>query len=217
MKRLRVLLADDHALVRAGFSSLLEKLGFEVVGEAEDGNQVIHMVEEFKPDLVLMDIAMPQLNGLEATTRIVLKSPEARVIILSAHATAEYARRAIRAGAAGYLLKDASPVELNLALNAVVRGETFLSPRVSKFIVADYASNIPAERTPLDRLTSRQREILQLIAEGRSRKDIAEKLCISVKTFDTYRAQMMESLDIHDVANLVRFAASVGLVPPANE
>ncbi len=212
MNPIRVLLADDHALVRAGFRSLLEKLGVQVVGEAENGIQVIHLVETLQPDIVLMDIAMPELNGLEATTRLVQQFPAVRVVILSMHATVEYARRAVRAGAAGYLLKDSSAAELDLALRAVARGETFLSPRISKFIVADYAASVPPAATPLDKLTSRQREILQLIAEGHSRKEIAERLNISVKTFDTYRAQLMEQLDIHDVAGLVRFAASVGLV-----
>ncbi|MCL4301221.1 MAG: response regulator transcription factor [Anaerolineae bacterium] len=214
MKPPRVLLADDHALVRAGFSSLLEKLGVQVVGEARDGLELLRLLPVLKPDLVLMDIAMPELNGLETTLRITQEHPGVRVIILSMHATAEYARRAIRAGAAGYLLKDASAAELDLALQAVARGETFLSPRVAKLVVADYASHLPA--TPLDKLTRRQREILQLIAEGHSRKEIAARLSISVKTFDTYRAQLMEQLDIHDVPGLVRFAANAGL-SSANE
>lgn len=209
MKPLRILLADDHALVRAGFSSLLEKLGVQVVGEARDGLELLRLLPALKPDLVLMDIAMPELNGLETTLRVTQEHPDVRVIILSMHATAEYARRAIRAGAAGYLLKDASAAELDLALQAVARGETFLSPRVAKLIVADYASNLPA--TPLDKLTPRQREILQLIAAGYSRKEIAARLSISAKTFDTYRAQLMEQLDIHDIPGLVRFAASAGL------
>jgi DNA-binding NarL/FixJ family response regulator len=213
MKPLRVLLADDHALVRAGFSSLLEKLGVQVVGEASDGHEVFHLIPLLKPDIVLMDIAMPGLNGLEATARIGQEFPGVRVIILSMHATPEYARRAVRAGAAGYLLKDASAAELDLALQAVVRDETFLSPRIARFIIADYAGRLPPAATPLDRLTSRQREILQLIAEGYSRQEIADKLNISVKTFDTHRAQLMQQLDIHDVAGLVRFAASAGLLP----
>ncbi len=210
MKPFRVLLADDHALVRAGFGLLLEKLGVQVVGEANDGHEALRLLPLLEPDLVLMDIAMPGLNGLEATTRIAQEFPAVRVIILSMHATAEYARRAIQAGAAGYLLKDASAAELDLALQAVTRGETFLSPRIASFIVADYANDKPAA-TPLDKLTSRQREILQLIAEGHARKEIAATLCISVKTFDTYRAQLMAQLNIHDVAGLVRFAASAGL------
>ena len=211
MYPLRVLLADDHALVRAGFRSLLEKLGSSVVGEADNGTAVLQLVESLKPDLVLMDIAMPELNGLEATARLAQNFPRVRVIILSMHATAEYARRAVRAGAAGYLLKDSSAAELALALQAVARGETYLCSRVAQFIVNDY-THAPGPASPLERLTTRQREILQLIGEGFARQAIAQKLNISVKTFDTYRAQLMETLDIHDNAGLVRFAARAGLI-----
>ncbi len=213
MKPLRILLADDHSLVRAGFSSLIEKLGYIVVGEANDGQETLRLLPLLQPDIVLMDIAMPGMNGLETTMRIQKEYPTVRVIILSMHATVEYARRAVRVGAAGYLLKDASAAELDLALKAVAQGETFLSPRIARFIVTDYAGSVPQPDTLLDRLTSRQREILQLIAEGHSRKEIAEKLNISVKTFDTYRAQIMEQLDIRGAAGLVRFAATAGLLP----
>jgi DNA-binding NarL/FixJ family response regulator len=213
---LKVVLADDHELVRTGFRALLEKLGAQVVGEAENGNQVIHLVETFQPDVVLMDIAMPELNGLEATTRIMQTFPNVRVIILSMHATVVYARQAIRAGAVGYLLKDSSAAELKLALQSVMHNETYLCSRVSKFIVSDYVANVTNEGSPLDKLTSRQREILQLIVEGFSRKEIADKLSISAKTFDTYRAQMMDILDIRDNAGLVRFATRIGLLPPDN-
>jgi DNA-binding NarL/FixJ family response regulator len=213
MKPLRILLADDHSLVRAGFSSLIEKLGYNVIGEANDGQETLRLLPLLQPDIVLMDIAMPGMNGLETTMRIRKEYPTVSVIILSMHATVEYARRAVRVGAAGYLLKDASAAELDLALKAVAQGETFLSPRIARFIVTDYAGNVPQPDTLLDRLTSRQREILQLIAEGHSRKEIAETLSISVKTFDTYRAQIMGLLDIHGVAGLVRFAASAGLLP----
>jgi DNA-binding NarL/FixJ family response regulator len=211
--KIRVLLADDHTLVRAGFRTLLEKLGFMVVGEAENGMQAIRLVENLKPDIVLMDIAMPDLNGLEATTQIIQNYPGVHVIILSMHATPEYARRAVRVGAAGYLLKDASAAEFDQSLRAVMRGEVYLSPRISKFIVSDYVASGVSKATPLDNLTARQREILQLIVEGNSRKAISEKLTISVKTVDTYRAQLMDQLDIHDVAGLVRFAVSFGLIP----
>lgn len=212
MKPPRILLADDHALVRAGFSSLLDKLGAQVVGEASDGHETLRLLPLLEPDIVLLDIAMPGLNGLEAAGRIAQEFPATRVIILSMHATAEYARRAVQAGAAGYLLKDASAAELELALQAVARGEIFLSPRIATFIVADYAHDAPAA-TQLDKLSSRQREILQLIAEGHTRKEIAATLSISVKTFDTYRAQLMAQLDIHDVPGLVLFAAESGLIP----
>jgi DNA-binding NarL/FixJ family response regulator len=213
VKLIRVLLADDHTLVRAGFRSLLEKLGFLVVGEAETGTEAIRLVKTLKPEIVLMDIAMPDLNGLEATTQIVQEFPDVHVIILSMHATPVYARRAVRAGAAGYLLKDASAAEFDQSLKAVMRGEVYLSPRISKFIVSDYVASGISKATPLDNLTARQREILQLIVEGNSRKSISEKLNISVKTVDTYRAQLMDQLDIHDVAGLVRFAVNFGLIP----
>jgi DNA-binding NarL/FixJ family response regulator len=212
MSLIRVLIADDHALVRTGFRSLLEKLGFQVIGEARNGNEALQMIQSLRPDIVLMDIAMPELNGLEATTRITSEFPNVRVIILSMHATVEYARRAVRAGAAGYLLKDSSAAELDLALQAVARGETYLCSRVSKYIVSDYTQGVQTRASSLDKLTTRQREILQLIAEGYSRKEIAEKLNISAKTFDTYRAQLMEQLDIHDVAGLVRYAMQMGLI-----
>ena len=212
MSLIRVFIADDHALVRTGFRSLLEKLGFQVIGEARNGNEALQMIQSLRPDIVLMDIAMPELNGLEATTRITSEFPNVRVIILSMHATVEYARRAVRAGAAGYLLKDSSAAELDLALQAVARGETYLCSRVSKYIVSDYTQGVQTRASSLDKLTTRQREILQLIAEGYSRKEIAEKLNISAKTFDTYRAQLMEQLDIHDVAGLVRYAMQMGLI-----
>ena len=213
MKLLRILLVDDHSLVRAGFSSLIEKLGYKVVGEANDGQEALRLLSSLQPDLVLMDIAMPGMNGLETTVRIQNEYPGVRVIILSMHATAEYARRAIRAGAAGYLLKDASAAELDLALKAVARGETFLSPHIAKLIVADYNDSAPRLDSTLAGLTSRQREVFQLIAEGHSRKEIAELLNISVKTFDTYRSKIMEHLGIHGTAELVRYASMQGLLP----
>jgi len=214
MPPIRILLADDHALVRAGFRALLQNLGMEVVAEANDGAEALRLIDAHRPDVVLMDVAMPGLNGLEATTHVTRKFPGVRVIILSMHANAEYARRAVRAGAAGYLLKDASTSELELAVKAVARGEAYLSPAVSKHIIADYAQSVGSQGSSLEHLSPRLREILQLIAEGYSRKDIAQKLDISVKTFDTYRAQLMEQLDIHDVAGLARYAARMGLVPP---
>jgi DNA-binding NarL/FixJ family response regulator len=214
MPPIRVLLADDHALVRAGFRALLQNLGMEVVAEANDGAEALRLIDAHRPDVVLMDIAMPGLNGLEATTRVAQAFPDVRIIILSMHANAEYARRAVRAGAVGYLLKDASTSELEFAIKAVARGEAYLSPAVSKHIVADYAQSVGSQGSSLEHLSPRLREILQLIAEGHSRKDIAQKLNISVKTFDTYRAQLMQQLDLHDVAGLARYAARMGLVPP---
>ncbi|MBI3569830.1 MAG: response regulator transcription factor [Gammaproteobacteria bacterium] len=211
--RLRVLLADDHALVRAGLRKLLESLpDIEVVGEADDGQAVLALTEQLHPNLVLMDIAMPGLNGLEATTRLTRAHPQTRVLILSMHQNEDYVRQALRAGAAGYLLKDAAPAELELAIKALRRGETWLSPAVSKGVMSDYVQRLRGEATPGEALTPRQREILQLIAEGHTTKDIARRLDLSVKTVETHRTQLMKQLDLHDVAGLVRYAIRTGLI-----
>jgi DNA-binding NarL/FixJ family response regulator len=211
---IRVLLADDHALVRAGLRKLLESLsGVEVVAEAGDGREALALVASKNPDLVLLDITMPGLNGLEAAERIGREHPGTRVILLSMHASEEHVLRALRAGAAGYLPKDAPLGELELAINAVRKGETYLSPAVSRH-VSDYVRRTGAETEPRESLTPRQREILQLIAEGQSTKRIAGTLGVSVKTVETHRSQLMEKLDIHDVAGLVRYAIRIGLVSP---
>ena len=213
MKPIRVLLADDHTLVRAGLRKLLESLpDVEVVGEADDGLALITLAEQLQPNLVLTDIAMPGLNGLEATARLVKARPETRVLILSMHQNEEYVRQALRHGAAGYLLKDAAPVELELALKAVLRGETYLSPAVSKGVVSDYVQRLRGDEQPGALLTPRQREVLQLVAEGHSTKEIARRLDISVKTVDTHRSGLMKQLDIHEVAGLVRYAVRIGLI-----
>jgi DNA-binding NarL/FixJ family response regulator len=210
------MLADDHALVRAGFRALLTELGIQVVAEASDGNELLRLVEQYKPDVVLMDVAMPGLNGLDATARLAREFPTVRVIILSMHANAEYARRALRAGAVGYLLKNSNAAELDLAIRAAIQGNTFLSPAVAIFIAADYGrpGGGSSDSMALEQLTPRQLEILQLITKGYTRKQIAEKLVISVKTFDTYRAQLMAHLDIHDHAGLISYATRMGLVTP---
>ncbi len=212
---IRVLLTEDHTIVRAGIRALLENLeGVEVVGEAGDGREALRLVEIHQPDIVLMDIAMSGLNGLEATMRMSKEFPDVRVIILSMHASEEYVLQALRAGASGYLLKDAGTAELELAIRSVGRDETYLSPAVSKHVVADYVRRVGGEPSSLERLTRRQREILQLVAEGQSTQEIAQMLSISVKTVESHRAQLMERLDIHDVAGLVRYAIRVGLVTP---
>jgi DNA-binding NarL/FixJ family response regulator len=214
MKTIRVLLADDHTLVRAGIRSLLQNLpDIEVVAEANNGREALALLETCHPDVVLMDIAMPGLNGLEAVARITGDFPYIRVIILSMYANEEYVLRALRAGAAGYLLKDAGPVELELAINAASHNKIYLSPAISKH-VAEYVRQAPEETvsSPLERLTPRQREILQLIAEGRTTPEIAHLLQVSVKTVDTHRTQLMDRLDIHDIAGLVRYAIRVGLI-----
>jgi DNA-binding NarL/FixJ family response regulator len=214
-KLIRVLLADNHTLVRAGLRALLQNIeGIQVVAEAGDGREALHLIAVHQPDLVLMDIAMPEMNGLEATAHVVKEFPQVRVIILSMHANEEYVLQALRTGAMGYVLKDAGLSELELAVRASVRGETYLSPAVSKHVVADYVRRVSSEPSSLEQLTSRQREILQLIAEGRTTKEIADLLYVSVKTVETHRLQLMKRLDIHDVAGLVRYAIRMGLVLP---
>jgi DNA-binding NarL/FixJ family response regulator len=184
----------------------------EVVGEAGDGLELLELVEKLQPQMVLMDIAMPGLNGLEATGRLVKAWPGIRVLILSMHQNGEYVRQALRQGAAAYLLKDAAPLELELAIRAVLKGETYLSPAVSKGVVSDYVQRLRTDELPADALTPRQREVLQLIAEGQSTKEIARRLDLSIKTVETHRTQLMKQLDIHEIAGLVRFAIRTGLV-----
>jgi DNA-binding NarL/FixJ family response regulator len=222
MKPIRVLLADDHALVRAGIRALLQNIdGIEVVAEADDGREALRLIGINQPDVVLMDISMPGLNGLEAAAQLAREFPQVRVIILSMHANEEYVLQAIRSGAAGYLLKGARAPELELAVTSVARGETYLSPAASKHVVDGYIQQARsgAETRDLDlpateRLTPRQRQILQLIAEGHTTKQIAHTLNISVKTAEMHRTQLMERLDIHDVAGLVRYAIRIGLIDP---
>jgi len=214
MDTIRVLLADDHVLVRAGFRNMLQTLkGVDVIAEADDGRQALGLIEEHRPDVVLMDIAMPGLNGLEAATRVSEDFPGVNVVILSMHANEEYVLRALRAGAAGYLLKDADPAEMELAVKAAVRGETYLSPRISKQ-VTEYVQRTGEETSSLERLTPRQREVLQLIAEGHTSRGIAHILDISVKTVETHRAGLMDRLGIRDIAGLVRYAIQKGIVSP---
>lgn len=213
MKTLRVILADDHTLVRAGLRSLVEQLkDVTVVAEASNGHEVLSLASAHQPDVVLMDITMPGMNGFEAALRLKKDHPQVKIIILSMHASEEYVLQALRAGASGYLVKDSAPLELGLALQAVARGETYLSPPISRQVVDHYVQRVGQGDQPLAHLTGRQREILQLIAEGGSTKEIARKLNVSVKTVETHRAQLMERLDIHDVAGLVRFAVRHGLV-----
>lgn len=215
MRTMRVLLADDHELVRAGVRSLLVNLsGVEVVGEAGDGLRAVELAQQLKPDIVLMDIMMPGLNGLEATARIVKELPQTKVVILSMNATEEYVLQALRAGATGYLLKNISPPELELAVNAVAKGETYLTSAVSKHVIENYVRRVGPPTTSLERLTPRQREVLQLIAEGNRTKEIAKRLKISAKTVEMHRTQIMDALDIHDIAGLVRYAIRMGIITP---
>lgn len=212
---IRVLLADNHTLVRAGLRALLENISsIQVVAEAGDGREALRLIEVHQPDVVLMDIAMPEMNGLEATARVAKEYPNVRVIIVSMHANEEYVLQALRTGAMGYVIKDAGVSELELAVRTVLAGETYLSSAVSKHVVADYVQRVGNKSSSLEQLTSRQREILQLIAEGRTTKEIAAALYISVKTVETHRMQLMKRLDIYDVAGLVRYAIRMGLVFP---
>lgn len=210
---IKVVLADDHALVRAGLKMMLESYpDVTVLGEAENGEVLLDLAERLHPHIVLMDLAMPRLNGLETTARLGKKLPLCRVIILSMHQDEEYVRQALRAGAAGYLLKDSAPAELELAIKAVARGETYLSPGVSRGVVSDYVNRLRQEEPAGNRLSPRLRQVLVLIAEGKSTKEMAALLGLSVKTVDTHRTLLMKQLDIHDVAGLVRYAMRERLV-----
>jgi DNA-binding NarL/FixJ family response regulator len=185
-----------------------------VVAEAENGRAALAAIEEHRPDIALVDVAMPELNGLEVVARVGKASPRTRVVIVTMHASEAFVAQALRAGVAGYLLKDAAADELALMLRAVTRGETYLSPPISRQVVDGYLARAGGQAAPqpLDVLTPRQREILQLVAEGRSTKEIARRLELSVKTVENHRAQIMDRLDIRDVAGLVRYAIRVGLV-----
>ena len=213
-KPVRIILADDHPLVRAGVRAVVEKLpGVEVVGEASDGRELLKLVETHRPDVVLMDITMPGHNGLEAAARMAHDFPEVRVIILSAHDNEEYYWRALKAGAAGYLLKMAATAELETALRSVMRGEIYLSREISARLAKVFPlKGIANRKSPLEQLTGRQREILQLIAEGQNTKGIADILNVSPKTIEYHRIKLMDCLHVHDVPALVRFALRVGLI-----
>lgn len=209
----RVLLADDHALVRAGIRALLQNLdGVTVVAETGNGAEVLELARAHRPDVVLLDISMPGLGGLEVSAQLRDALPDVRVVMLSMHANEEYVLQALRAGAAGYMLKDSATAELELALKAVMQGETYLSPPISRQVVEGYVQRVGAEQTASDNLTPRQRQVLQLIAEGHSTKEIAHRLNLSVKTVETHRAQLMERLQIREIAGLVKYAIRHGLV-----
>lgn len=213
MNPIRILLADDHCLFRAGIRSLLERVvDTEVVGEVGNGREALQFIQIHPPDAVLMDIVMPELNGLDATARIAAQFPQVRVMMLSMNTSKEYVLQALRAGACGYLVKTVSAVEMELAVNAVRRGETYLCSAVSKHVMQAYIDHPGSQPDSWEGMTARQREVLQLVAEGNSTKEIAHKLELSTKTIEMHRAQLMTALDIHDVPGLVRYAIRTGLI-----
>jgi DNA-binding NarL/FixJ family response regulator len=213
MPPLRMLLAEDHVLMRAGLRLLLEQMDeVTVVAEASDGVEALHLLTLHRPDIAVLDIAMPHLSGLEVAARVQVELPEMHVIILSMYATDSYVQQALRAGAKGYLLKDAAPVELALAVRAVAGGEIYLSSAVTSRMVQQFVQGPDVQRPGLEQLTPRQRTILRQIAGGQTTQEIARTLQISAKTVEGHRAQLMERLDIREVAGLVRFAIRAGLI-----
>ena len=215
MTQIRVVLADDHTLVRAGIRALLTSLeDITVVAEASDGREALRMIQQYRPHVALLDISMPEVNGIEVAAQATRTTPSTRIVILSVHASEEYVHRALQAGAVGYILKDADSTEFEMAVRAVARGQTYLSPTVSRYVIAGYVHPSAEPPSALDRLTPRHREILQLIAEGHTTKEIARRLKIGTRTVEAHRAELMRRLDIHDIAGLVRYAVRVGLVSP---
>jgi len=208
---IRVILADDHTVVRQGIRSLLERDGMRVIGEAGDGQEAIRLAGEHSPDVAVIDIGMPLLNGLDAARELKRSAPNTKAILLTLHDEDEYLIEALRAGAKGYVLKNQAAGDLIHAIHLVCRGQIYLSPGMSSAVVNAYLSKADL---PVDPITSRERQVLQLIAEGKSTKDIASLLGISVKTADSHRSRLMGKLDIHEVASLVRYAVRKGLVQP---
>jgi len=207
---IRILLVDDHAVVRQGFRMILgAQPDMEIVGEAGNGREAVSQAAELQPDVVVMDVAMPELNGIEATRRIAESSPRSRVLALSMHKDSVYVREILRAGAKGYLLKESIDVDLLTAVRAVAKGEGYLSPAVSEAVLTDYRKHVT---DPLDLLSSREREVLQLIAEGKTNKEIAGTLNLSVYTVDAHRGRIMDKLNLHSAGELVRFAVRKGLI-----
>jgi DNA-binding NarL/FixJ family response regulator len=209
--RERILLADDHGIIRDGLATLLTAEGFDVVGKAPDGREAVRLAKELKPDIAVLDLGMPQLNGLEAARGVIKGSPDTKVIVLTMHSEDPYVIEALRAGARGYLLKTQATSHLVQAIREVALGSVYLSPGISKAVVDACLSK---EQLPEDPLTPREREVLQLITEGRSSKEIGVALDISARTVEAHRAHIMEKLDIHETAGLVRYAIRRGLIVP---
>lgn len=215
MKKLRILLADDHVVMRTGLRALLERQpNLEVVGEGENGREAIELVASLKPDVVVMDVGMPVLNGIEATKSIVTQHPTTAVVILSMYVDESYIMRALKAGARGYLLKDSAPADLIGAIQAVSQNKSFFSPKVSRILAEDYVRVLKQKGAvdSYDLLTSREREILQLIAEGKANKEVAAALNISPYTVETHRSHILEKLNLHNPAELILYAVRKGLI-----
>lgn len=209
-KKIRILLADDHSVVRQGFRLILSNQpDIEVIGEANNGREAVELAAKLQPDVVVMDVAMPELNGIEATRRIGEAASRARVLALSMHKDSVYVREILRAGARGYLLKDSIDSDLISAVRAVARGDGYISPSVSDAVLTDYRRHVT---DPIDLLTSREREVLQMIAEGKTNKEIAVTLNLSVYTVEAHRGRVMEKLNLHSTGELVRFAVRNGLI-----
>jgi DNA-binding NarL/FixJ family response regulator len=215
MGKIRVLLAEDHTIVRKGLRALLDdEAEIEVVGEAEDGRDAVQQVVQLHPDVVLMDITMPLLNGVEATRQIKAQHPEVQVLGLTRHENEEYIYQLLRAGAAGYVVKQAAPAELVEAIRAVTQGETYLSPSINPSVVEAYIRQAKemVKKDPDERLTPREREVLQLVAEGRTNREIAQVLSISVKTVEHHRANLMSKLELYSAAELTQYAIRAGVI-----
>jgi DNA-binding NarL/FixJ family response regulator len=209
-KKIRILLADDHAVVRRGFGHILSaQSDMEIVGEAGNGREAVEQAEELKPDIVVMDVSMPELNGIEATRRLAKSLPRTRILALSMHKDTVYVREILRAGANGFLLKDANDADLVAAVRAISQGQGYISPEVSEGVLTDYRRHVT---DPIDLLTGREREVLQLIAEGKTNKEIAQALNLSVYTVDAHRGRIMEKLNLHSTGEIVRFAMRSGLI-----
>jgi DNA-binding NarL/FixJ family response regulator len=210
---MRILIADDHRIVREGLRSLLESQpDMKVVGEADNGRTAVEMAKELAPDIVVMDIGMPDLNGIEATRQVVNAQLPTKVIALSMHADRRFMSEMLKAGASGYLLKDGAFDELTVAIRSVAANKVYLSPRIADVVVEDYVRHLPkAEPSAFAALTPREREVLQLLAEGKATKQVAAVLHVSTKTVETHRRQLMEKLDLHSVAELTKYARREGL------
>jgi two-component system response regulator NreC len=210
---IRILLADDHKIVRDGLRALLKnQSGMEVIAEAGDGRSTVQMVQELLPNVVIMDIAMPDMNGIEATRQITATAPNVKIVALSMHSDKRFVAEMLKAGASGYLLKDCAFEELDNAIRAVIANRIYLSPKLADIIIKDYTRLFPkTEFSVFSILTFREREVLQLLAEGKTTKEISSSLQISAKTVETYRKQLMDKLDIHSIAELTKYAVREGL------